>query len=220
MATKPSPARVVAALLDRSGQSFAEELGIPVERNQPSPLFRLLTAAILLSANLDARLGLRTARALSQAGYRTAPRMAEASDRERWEVLAEARYLRKERTAGILGDAARQCVERYDGDLRELREAAERDPARERELLQEFKGIGPVGADIFLREAQVAWTELYPFADERVTAPARRLGLPGSAGRLGELTGGPRDFARLTAALVRCNLADDYDAVRAAARER
>jgi len=56
----------------------------------------------------------------------------------------------------MLGETARACVERYDGDLRRLREAAGREPERERELLQEFKGIGGVGADIFRREAQVA----------------------------------------------------------------
>lgn len=35
-----------------------------------------------------------------------------------------------------------------------MREDAGGDPKRIRELLTEFKGMGPVGADIFLREVQ------------------------------------------------------------------
>jgi hypothetical protein len=48
-------------------------------------------------------------------------------------------------------------VEKYGGDLRNLRKSAapggRPDPARERKLLKEFKGIGDVGANIFFREA-------------------------------------------------------------------
>lgn len=217
MARNPSPDAVVAALLDRHGQTFAEELSIDVASDKPSPLFRLLVATQLLSANIDARLGLRAARALTSAGYRTAERMAAARDQERHDVLLEARYLRKDRTARMLGEVARMCLDRYGGDLRALREQASRSPDGERERLLEFKGIGEVGADILLREVQVAWKELRPYADDRVLAPARRLGLPASSAE--DLAPLVRvvDFARLGAALIRVELEDDYDGVREAA---
>ena len=48
-----------------------------------------------------------------------------------------ARY--DERTASQLGEACGLLLDRYDGDLRQMREAAERDPAREKQLLQEIK---------------------------------------------------------------------------------
>ena len=44
------------------------------------------------------------------------------------------------------------------------------------------EGVGDVGADIFLREVQVAWTEVAPFADERALGAARDLGLPDGTG--------------------------------------
>ena len=72
-------------------------------------------------------------------------------------------------------------LDRYQGDLRKLREAAGRDPQEERRLLEEFKGIGDVGADIFMREVQLVWDELYPFADRRGLSAAARLGLGDSA---------------------------------------
>jgi hypothetical protein len=39
-------------------------------------------------------------------------------------------------------------------------------------------GIGPVGADVFLREAQAEWPELRPCVDARAQYAARQFGLP------------------------------------------
>lgn len=57
-----------------------------------------------------------------------------------------------------------------------------------------------------------------PYADERVLGPAQQLALSERADRLAKLAQGPKRFATLGAALIRCDLADDYDAVRQAAR--
>ncbi len=94
---------------------------------------------------------------------------------------------------------------RHGGDLRKLREEAGREPERERKLLKEFNGIGDVGADIYFRKAQVAWEELFPFADRRALEGAKELGLGDDAEALLRL-GGDRDFPRLVAALVRVKL--------------
>jgi hypothetical protein len=40
---------------------------------------------------------------------------------------------------------------------------------------EEFKGIGDAGADIFCREVQIVWDELYPFADRKALATASKL---------------------------------------------
>jgi adenylosuccinate lyase len=123
----------------------------------------------------------------------------------------------QERTATMLGDTAELVLDRWGGDLRKLREAAERDPQRERRLLKEAKGMGDVGVDIFFREVQVAWEELVPFADRRALQAAKRLRLGSDAKALHRLVGSPQEFARLVAALVRTELEDDYAAVRSAA---
>jgi hypothetical protein len=130
-------------------------------------------------------------------------------------VLNENGYARfDERTATMLGDACDLLLERYQGDLRKLREEAGRDPAQERRLLKEVKGIGDVGVDIFFREVQVAWDELYPFADRRALDAARRLGLPGDARALAR-GHDPRSFTRLVAALVRMGRSrKELDAIR------
>jgi endonuclease III len=206
------------ALLDRHGRTFAEELRIDVAKGTPSPLFRMLCAATLLSARISSNIAMDATRNLAKRGWRTPQKLAESSWEERVEALNEAGYTRyQERTATMLGDLAEHLLERWNGDLRVLREDSGRDPGEERTRLKEFKGIGDVGVDIFFRDLQVAWDELFPFADRRALDAAGRLGLPKDARRLAELAG-KRHYPRLVAALMRVELDDDYDAVRAAAR--
>ncbi|ROP44870.1 endonuclease [Pseudokineococcus lusitanus] len=211
---------VLDALLERHGQTYADEAGIRL-KDTPVPLFELLVLSSLLSANLQADLGVRTARALREAGLTSADKLAAASDEERWQVLADARYLRKEQTARQLGQLAERAADEHGGDLRRMRDRAlDGDDGgldRLREEVEGFTGIGPLGVDIFCREVQAVWPALRPFADDRATGPARALGLPHDAAGLAALAG-TDDLSVVGAALVRCGLADDADEVRAAAR--
>ena len=215
---RPSKDRIVAALLERHGRTYAHELGIDLERDTSSVLFRWLCASLLLSARISADLAMEAAGALAKQGWTTAAKMAEATWEQRTRTLNQAGYARyDESTSRMLGDTADMLLDKYQDDLRKLRAAAERDPARERALLKDCKGIGDVGADIFCREAQIVWDELFPFADRRALETARRLGLEDDAGRLARRV--PRnDYARLLAALVRTGLAKDVDGVLEAAR--
>lgn len=214
----PSSDDVTAALLDRHGRTFAEELGIDVASGTPSPLFRLLCASLLMSARISAGIAVAAARALADAGWTTAQHMAASSWEDRARVLNEAGYARyDERTSTMLGETTELVLNRYGGDLRKLREEAERDPSKERRLIKECKGIGDVGADIFFREVQAAWPEVRPFADRRALSAAERLGLGSDVDALARLVSEPGEFARLAAALVRVELDNDHDAVMEAA---
>jgi hypothetical protein len=214
---KPSKDRIVEALLERHGQTYAAELGIDLARNTPSALYRWLCAATLLSARIGASAAMQAARALADQGWTTAQKMADATWEQRTRTLNQAGYARyDESTSRMLGDTAEMLLDRYQGDLRRLRDAAERDPGRERALLKECKGIGEVGADIFCRETQVAWDELFPFADRRALEAAGRLGLEDDADRLATRVS-RQDYPRLLAALVRTRLAKDFDGVLEAA---
>ena len=214
---KPSKQRIIEALLERHGQTYAAELGIDLERDTPSALYRWLCAATLLSARIGADIAMQAARALAEQGWTTAQKMADATWEQRTRALNQAGYARyDESTSRMLGDTAEMLLDKYRGDLRRLRDAAGRDPGRERALLKECKGIGEVGADIFCREAQVAWDELFPFADRRALEAAGRLGLEDDAARLARRVA-RKDYPRLLAALVRTALAKDYDELLRAA---
>ena len=189
------------------GRTFAEEAGIDLSRGTPSPLYRLSCLALLHSAPVGGGLAMRGTVALADHGLRTARAMADASWAERARVLNRSGYARvDERTATMLGEGARLLLDRWHGDLRRLRDEAAGDRDRIRSLLKELKGIGDVGADIFLREVQGIWPEVAPFADRRALSGAKRLGLPAGAKALARLVAAA-DLTRLVAALVRSDLA-------------
>lgn len=210
-------AELVRVLLSRHGESFAEELGIDVPANTPSELFRLLCVSILSSSRIRAPIAMAAARALFERGWTTPRRLLESDWQARVQALNGAGYTRyDESTARMLGETAERLEKDYGGDLRRLRAAADRVPDEEKRLLKEFKGLGDVGVNIFFREVQCAWGELYPFADRKSLQAARRLGLARSVDDLVALVE-PRDFVRLVAALVRVSLQKRYDEVIAAA---
>ncbi|MFD0273147.1 endonuclease [Kitasatospora sp. NPDC127111] len=198
--------RTVAALLERYGQTYAEEAGITL-RDTPAPLYQLLVLTVLCSIRISAATAVAAARELFAAGMRTPRAMTEASWQARVDALGRAHYVRyDESTATALGRGADLLLDRWHGDLRRLRDEADGDRDRVMELLREFPRIGPVGARIFCREAQAVWPGLRPFVDERACGAAADLGLPHTAEGLAALVR-PDELARLAAALTRAGLA-------------
>jgi hypothetical protein len=211
---------VASAILQLAGQTFCEELGIPLKRNTPGPLFRTLCFALLASARIGHKVAVDAARALANAGWKTPQKLADSTWRERTDTLNRAGYARyDESTSRMLGETAEHLLGQYGGDLRRLRDAAERDPDAERRLLKEFKGIGDVGVDIYFREVQLVWDELFPFADDRALRAARTLRLGDDAPSLRAVVDSRRDYARLVVGLVRVQLEDLHDEVLRVASE-
>ncbi|MFF5937980.1 endonuclease [Streptomyces sp. NPDC012508] len=205
MTRTATTARVRDLLEDESSRTYAQEAGIRL-KDTPQPLYQLLVLAHLLSARIRAATAVAAAEALFEAGMRTPRRMREASWQQRVDALGEGGYRRyDERTATQLGEEAELVLDKYDGDLRRMREAADGDVDAMREALQEMPGIGPAGADIFLREAQGIWPELAPYLDERVLEGARRTGLPTDPDALARLVPG-EDLPVVAAALVRASV--------------
>lgn len=88
-----------------------------------------------------------------------------------------------------------------------MRKEADGDTGRLRDLLQEVPGLGPAGADIFLREVQRVWPEVAPYLDRKALDGAARLGLPKDSDRI--RLAGDTEPAVLAAALVRAALDKD-----------
>ncbi|WP_101524259.1 endonuclease [Nocardioides houyundeii] len=196
-----SDADVVQALLTRHGTTYAEAAGIALE-DEPAPLWQLLVLSLLLSARIRSEVAVATARELFAAGCTTPPRTRDLPRRSLVAALGRGGYRRyDERTAGQLGQLALKVLGDHAGDLRRMHERCE-DNTTLAAALQEFTGIGPAGAAIFLREVQFAWPDVAPYADDLAARGAQRLGLPTSAQDLARLV--PRaDLPRLVAACVR-----------------
>ncbi|CAL9375474.1 hypothetical protein SUDANB19_00951 [Streptomyces sp. enrichment culture] len=204
---------LVRELLDRHGQTYAQEAGITL-RDAPQPLYQLLVLSLLLSARIRSDIAVASARALVRAGMKDARRMAEATWQQRVDALGEGGYRRyDERTSTQLGEGAELVLDRWGGDLRRLRRSEDPQGA-----LREVPGIGPMGVSIFLREAQAVWPEYRPHLDGKALQGAEKLGLPASAEKLAGLVG-QDELAPLAAGLVRAALSSKVvEEVREAAR--
>lgn len=204
--------RLIEALLERHGRTFADELGVTL-RNTPAPLFRILCMALLTSAPVQSDIAMRAARALGDAGWTTPAKLRDSRWSDRVRVLNEAGYARvDEKTATQLATLVDDLMTRYGGDLRRLRREADGRMSAARDALMRFKGIGDVGAAIFVREVQAVWPEFYPFADKAALKAAKRLGLPDDAATLAADME-PDTYVRLVAALVRTQLEKDFDLI-------
>lgn len=189
-------------LVNEHGRTFAAEASITL-RDKPAPLWQLLVLSLLLSTRISSDIALGTAQELFSTGWRTPQRLRQSTWQQRVDALGRGGYRRyDESTATRLDEAAALLITRWKGDMRKLRDEADGDPARISTLVQEFTGIGPTGAGIFLREVQQVWPEVRPFTDKLVLKGARAAGLPEGAKELGELVAG-NDVANLAAALVR-----------------
>lgn len=201
----------IARLLDQAGLTFSRQAGFAV-RNTPSALFQIAVLAILLAKPIGADLAVAGAAELRKAGGRTVRGMLELTWQQRVDALTRARYRRfDESSATRMQEASELIRDRWRSDLRRLADEAGEDPDKAARLLTQIPGIGPSGADIFLREAQAVWPWARPHLDERVRAGARAVGLPSARDKLAAVFGG-RDAARLGAALVRAALDDELAA--------
>lgn len=201
-------AEKAAALLDAGGRTFADEAGIRLA-DSPAPLYSLLVLSVLLSSRVQAPLGIAACRELVAAGFGAPERMRDAARQDVVDALGRAHYTRMdEQTTDALQEGAGRVVERWSGDLRRMRAEADGDAAALSGFLTELPRLGPVGADIFVREVQLVWPELRPHLDAKAVDGAAAVGLPADAAELAGLVG-PEDLARFSAALVRANRDDD-----------
>jgi hypothetical protein len=201
-----TPRTIVRSLLDEAGTTYAAQAGIALT-DKPAPLYRLLVLSVLLSTRIKADIAVAAAREL--AAYDSPRRMLDATWQDRVDALGRAHYVRyDESTSTALGEGAELLLDRYDGDVRKIRESAGGDVQAIRRRLREVPRLGPVGADIFCREAQAVWPELRPYLDKKALSGAAKIGLPTAQKSLAELVADD-DLARLAAALVRVTLDKD-----------
>src|SRR5919202_1233935 len=98
--------KVARAVLRSHGQTFAEEIGLRVERGTPAVLFGLLCASLLMSARIGHEISMAAARGVVRR-WSTARKLDASTWEQRVRVLNEAGYTRyQERTATMLGDTA------------------------------------------------------------------------------------------------------------------
>jgi len=198
-------------------KTFAQEAGIDVSRGEPDALFQWLCASLLMSAQISHNIALDSARAIFREGWASPDKMKESNWNDRQRVLENSGYIHyKETTATRLEDTADLVLKKYSGDLNNLYEKFNGDLLEIHNALQEFNGLGDAGADIFCREVQLVWPNLYPFLDDKARDTAQQLGMPPDAEELTEYCT-KQEYPRLITGIVRAGLGNEIEAIKKAA---
>ncbi len=154
--------------------SYSGELGLNLSR--PEDRFKWFLASILFAKRISSPIARETYLYFEQEDLTSPNALLNAGWDRLVEVLDSGGYTRYDfSTATNLLGIAKTLKEKY-GDLENLHAVSE-DSADLEKRLQEFKGIGPLGANIFLRELRGIWKKADPKPSVIAVAAAQRIGL-------------------------------------------
>jgi endonuclease III len=172
-------------------QSYSNELNLDLSKAEDR--FKWFLASVLFAKRIAAQTAKETYLYFEQEELTNPEAILEAGWDRLVEVLDSGGYTRYDfSTATNLLEIAKVLKEKY-GDLERLN-AESSSPADLERHLQEFKGVGPVGVNIFLRELRGIWKKAKPKPSPIAVATAQKIGL------------NPEDVERYESQLIRLNL--------------
>jgi hypothetical protein len=178
---------------------YSEELGIDLRERRDATYFRWFLASLLLGGRISETIAKNTYRAFLRHGLDTPRKILHAGwDFLVYPVMREGGYVRYDgrKSDQVLRDC-QTLIEDYGGKLSQLETAAS-DSADLEARIRAFYGVGPVTANIFLRELRPFWDKADPDPLPVVWAVAKRLDLD-----LGRYDRKSLTFVRVEAGLMR-----------------
>jgi len=150
---------------------YAEDLGIDLTNS--SGRFKWFLASILFGARISEKIAANTYKTFERSGIDSPENIIAAGWDELVKNLDEGGYVRYDfSTATKLLDIMKSLKDKY-GSLENLYSQASDTKDLERRL-QEFKGIGAVTAQIFLRELRGVW-QISPVVSNKAKSVAENL---------------------------------------------
>ena len=187
-----------ASALQKS-ELYSEELSIALQKGTDEEIFKWFLASILFGARISQEIAKKTYRSFEK--YRLLePRTILHAG---WDflvnpVMREGGYIRyDEKTSRQVLSNCETLMNEYDGSLTLLHERAADSKDLEKKLTG-FYGIGPMTANIFLRELRPFWTKSNPEISPLVKKIAVHYGIDLSAYERKSL-----EFAHIEAGLLR-----------------
>lgn len=172
-------------------QSYSDELDLDLTK--PEDRFKWFLASVLFAKRISAETAKETYLCFEQEELTSPDAIFEAGWDRLVEVLDSGGYTRYDfSTATKLLGIVKTLKERY-GNLEKLH-VESRSPSDLEKRLQEFKGVGPVGVNIFLRELRGIWEKAKPTPAPMAVLTAQRISLD------------IEDVERFESQLVRLNL--------------
>lgn len=133
------------------------DLGLDLGKGTDAPAFRWLVACSLFGARISQDLAAQAYRELDKLGVLTPDKLADAEWQDLVDALVRGGYRRyDESTARELIELGKRVRDEYGGHLTRLRRDVD-DRKALAKAVQQFKGVGPTAADIFVREFGPLW---------------------------------------------------------------
>ena len=169
---------VIKALVKHLGGGYSQALNIQLKGAREPEIFKWFLASFLYGARISEALASRTYLEFERCKVLTPKKIQDTGWDGLVEILDAGGYVRYDfSTATKLLAVSGDLIEQYDGRLSNVH-AASQDPADLEVRLQNIgKGIGPVTANIFLRELRGIWPKAEPLLSGPVIMAAKHLGL-------------------------------------------
>lgn len=190
-------------LIKELGLPYSKRLGIAVQSNRESELFKWFIASNFFAKPIREGSAIKTFQCFAKANCLSPA----AIQRKGWNglvaLLDKGTYTRYDfSTATELLQIVKRLKEEYGGKISELYAKA-KDSKDLEERLMSFKGIGPVTVNIFLRELRPVWLKANPGIAPLALMAAKNLGI-----RLENKNKKTASFVKLECALLK--LAKDF----------
>ena len=154
--------------------TYSRELGL--ELKEAEDRFKWFLASILFAKRISSDIAKRTYKQFEKEGITTPEQILEAGGDKLVEGLDSGGYVRYDfSTASKLLEVMKNLKQRYSS-LDNLYAQAKDSQDLEKKLL-EFKGIGPITVNIFLRELKPVWKKANPLLSPLAKEMALRLPL-------------------------------------------
>lgn len=179
---------------------YSEELGICLEKRNEKEIFKWFLASILFGKRINENIAAKTFIEFKKANVLTPGAILKAGWHKLVRILDNGGYVRYDfSTADKLLEISNELLKKYGSKpLTRLHDLAK--DAHDLELkIQEFKGIGPVTCNIFLRELRHVWPKANPEPLTILKQLAKRykIKLPKARNRK------TKKFVKLESALIR-----------------
>jgi len=176
---------------------YSEELGIDLKTGKEREIFKWFLASILFGKPIQENVAIKTYKEFERRNVLSQEAILKVGWNGLVEILDAGGYVRYDfSTATKLLEIMKALKEKY-GTLNELHKQAEDSKDLEAKL-QEFKGIGVVTTNIFLRELRPFWKKANPEPLPAVKKIARKYRI-----NLNKYDRKSIAFARIEAGLVR-----------------
>nr|MDO8099483.1 hypothetical protein [Candidatus Njordarchaeota archaeon] len=170
-------------------RAYSEELGLDLSK--PRDRFKWFLASLLFAKRISAETAKKTFFEFEREELTTPEKISQAGWNRLVRALDSGGYVRYDfSTASTLLAIMGELKEKY-GNLEQVHRQSS-NPRDLEKRLQEFKGVGPVGVNIFLRELRGIWEKAKPKPSKMAATVAERVGL--------------KDVETYESALVRLNL--------------